>query len=118
IEIEILDDGLPESNETFFVELTVSNGFVELLEERVMGTIVDNDNCVAQPIRDPNVPIVFCEENFSQDLNAYVAASDIPAGYQLIWSYEDDFTVTEARLTNTVVTGAATYFGFLYNDQT
>src|SRR5690606_10306107 len=76
---------------------------------------VDNDNCVGQPIRDTSVPTTFCEEEFSQDLDEYVAAGDIPAGFVLIWSRSDNFNSIGSRLTNSVVTNAATYYGFLDN---
>src|SRR5690606_16128136 len=110
IELVIRDDGEPENNETFFVNLSVSNGFVSLSDGQGMGTIIDNDNCVAEPIRNPNVPTTFCEDDFSQDLNEYVTAGDIPNGYVLIWSNSNDFTDMGARRTNTVVTGAAIYY--------
>src|SRR5690606_9369364 len=118
IVVNILDDGQPENNETFFVNLSVSNGFVSLSDGQGMGTIIDNDNCVAEPIRNPNVPTTFCEDDFSQDLNEYVTAGDIPNGYGLIWSNSNDFTDMGARRTNTVVTSAATYYGFLYDEET
>lgn len=118
IVVNILDDGQPENNETFFVNLSVSNGFVSLSDGQGTGTIIDNDNCVAEPIRNPNVSTTFCEDDFSQDLNEYVLASDIPSGFVLIWSGSPDFTVTGSRLDNTVVTRAATYYGFLYNEET
>src|SRR5690606_15868909 len=81
---------------------------------------VDNDGCTEQPEKVPGIPTTFCNNELSpegvgQDLDEYVAAADIPAGFVLIWSRSDNFNSIGSRLTNTVVTRAATYYGFLDN---
>ncbi|MEB8346864.1 gliding motility-associated C-terminal domain-containing protein [Flavobacteriaceae bacterium KMM 6898] len=118
ISVPIIDDMFVEqNNETFTVTLSkVSNILVGISDDKGQGSIVDDDVCPAgdtAPELDPAVDTVFCD-TINQDLNDYV--NTIPSGISLVWSRVSDPYNDAGRLTNTVVTTAATYFGFFYDE--
>ena len=115
ITIDINDDTEAENTETFFVDLTSATGFALISKSRGVGTIADNDNCIEAPLIN-STPTIFCED-FSQDLDAYTDTA-IPSGFELIWSSSNDFSITGARLSSSVVNFAATFYGFLHNSGT
>ncbi|MEB8330058.1 gliding motility-associated C-terminal domain-containing protein, partial [Flavobacteriaceae bacterium KMM 6897] len=116
ISVPIINDGAVEQNEDFTVTLSnVSNVLVVLGDATGIGTIIDDEVCPAgdtAPELDPTVDTVFCD-TISQDLNNYI--NTIPSGISLIWSRVSDPYNVAGRLTNSVVTVAATYFGFFYD---
>lgn len=116
IAVPITNDTTVEQNENFTVTLSnVSNSLVVLGDATGVGTIVDDEVCLAgttAPELDPTVDTIFCD-SINQDLNDYV--SSIPSGISLVWSRVSDPYNVAGRITNTVVTTAATYFGFFYD---
>ncbi|MET7030103.1 Calx-beta domain-containing protein, partial [Sediminicola luteus] len=116
IAVPITNDTTVEQNEDFTVILSnVSNILVSLGDDTGVGTIVDDEVCPAgntAPDLDPTVDTIFCD-SISQDLNEYV--STIPSGLSLVWSRVSDPFNVAGRISNTVVTTAATYFGFFYD---
>lgn len=117
ISVPIINDMDVEQNEeTFRVTLSkVSNVLVGITDDTGIGTILDDEVCSIQnriPELDPSVATVFCG-TIRQDLNEYV--STIPSGLSLVWSRVSDPYNVAGRLSNTVVTTAATYFGFFYD---
>ena len=110
ISVPILNDMVVEQKEeTFKVTLSnVSSVLVGITDDTGIGTIVDDEVCSIQnttPELDPTVATVFCG-NINQDLNEYV--STIPSGISLVWSRVSDPYNVAGRITNTVVTTAAT----------
>ena len=116
IAVPITNDTTVEQSEDFTVTLSnVSNILVSLGDATGIGTIVDDEVCPAgntAPDLDPTVDTIFCD-SINQDLNDYV--STIPSGLSLVWSRVSDPFNVAGRITNTVVTTAATYFGFFYD---
>ncbi|MEJ1222657.1 Calx-beta domain-containing protein [Sediminicola sp. 1XM1-17] len=116
ISVPINNDGAVEQDEDFTVTLSnVSNILVFLGDATGIGTIVDDEVCPAgntAPPLDPAVDTIFCD-SINQDLNEYV--NNIPSGLTLVWSRVSDPYNVSGRLNNTVVTIAATYFGFYYD---
>ena len=115
IVIDILEDTVAEGTESFFVNLSNPTGLIQIDKAQGIGTIADNDNCIEAPLIN-STPTIFCED-FSQDLDAYTD-SPIPAGFELIWSSSNDFSITGARLSSSVVDFEATFYGFLHNSGT
>jgi gliding motility-associated-like protein/uncharacterized repeat protein (TIGR01451 family) len=115
ITININNDTEAENTETFFVNLTGATGFALISKSQGVGTIADNDNCIEAPLIN-STPTIFCED-FSQDLDAYTD-TDIPTGFELIWSSSNDFSITGAQLSSSIVNFAATFYGFLHNSGT
>ena len=115
VSINIIEDAIAEGTETFFVNLTNAIGLVQIVKSQGVGTIADNDNCIEAPLIN-STPTIFCED-FSQDLDAYTDTA-IPSGFELIWSSSNDFSITGARLSSSVVNFAATFYGFLHNSGT
>ena len=115
ITVNILDDGVAEGTETFFVNLTNATGLVQIDKAQGVGTIADNDNCMEAPLIN-STPTIFCAA-FTQDLDAYTDSA-VPAGFELIWSSNSDFSIEGARLNTSVVDFEATFYGFLYNEGT
>ncbi|HUH46886.1 MAG TPA: gliding motility-associated C-terminal domain-containing protein, partial [Arenibacter sp.] len=74
----------------------------------------DNDNCVSQPKMVPGMSTIFCQTEFSQNLNDYVTV--IPEGFELIWSNNPNFSLENA-LPGPVVNRTGTYYGFFYNTE-
>lgn len=117
ISVPIINDMVAEqNNETFTVNLNkVSNLLVGISDDKGQGTIIDDEVCPAgdtAPQLDPMVDTVFCD-SISQDLMAYV--NTIPNGTSLVWSRVSDPYNVAGRISNTVVTNAATYFGFFHD---
>ncbi|MCK0189553.1 gliding motility-associated C-terminal domain-containing protein, partial [Arenibacter sp. F20364] len=115
ITIDINDDTEAENTETFYVNLTNATGFALISKSQGVGTIADNDNCIEAPLIN-STPTIFCDA-FTQDLDAYTD-TDIPAGFELIWSSNSDFSIEGARLNTSVVDFEATFYGFLFNEGT
>ena len=115
VTINIIEDAIPEGTETFYVNLASAIGLVQVVKSQGIGTIADNDNCIEAPLIN-TTPTIFCED-FTQDLDAYTDTA-IPAGFELIWSSSNDFSITGARLPTSVVNFAATFYGFLHNSGT
>lgn len=113
--INIIEDAIAEGTETFFVNLTSAIGLVQITDNQGIGTITDNDNCIEAPLIN-STSTIFCDD-FTQDLDAYTDTV-IPAGFELIWSSNSDFSVEGARLNTSVVNFEATFYGFLYNEGT
>ncbi len=115
IVIDILEDTLAEGTENFFVNLSNPTGLIQIDKAQGVGTIADNDNCMEAPLIN-STPTIFCDA-FTQDLDAYTD-SPVPAGFELIWSSNSDFSIEGARLNTSVVDFEATFYGFLYNEST
>ncbi|WP_026810061.1 Calx-beta domain-containing protein [Arenibacter latericius] len=116
IEVPIIDDDVAEGTKTFFVNLVNATGLAKIIKNRGIGTITDNDNCIEAPLINADVSTIFCSD-FSQDLDEYTKTS-IPSGYQLVWSSSDDFSNIGARRKSSVVDFAASFYGYLYNEET
>ncbi|MEJ1222658.1 gliding motility-associated C-terminal domain-containing protein [Sediminicola sp. 1XM1-17] len=116
ISVPIINNSLVEEDEDFKMTLSkVSNAAVGISDDTGLATIVDDDDCPAgdmAPVLDPAVDTVFCNA-INQDLNDYV--NTIPSGLSLVWSRVSDPFNGSGRLNNTVVTTAATYFGFYFD---
>lgn len=115
IVIDILEDVIAEGTEEFFVNLSNATGFAQIAKAQGVGTITDNDNCIEAPLIN-DTSTIFCAA-FTQDLDAYTDTT-IPAGFELIWSSNSDFSVTGARLNTSIIDFEATFYGFLYNEGT
>jgi gliding motility-associated-like protein len=115
VTINIMEDAIAEGTETFYVNLTTPIGLIQIDKAQGIGTIADNDNCIEAPLIN-GTPTIFCED-FTQDLDAYTDTA-IPAGFELIWSSSNDFSITGARLPTSIVNFAATFYGFLHNSGT
>ena len=113
--IDINDDTEAENTETYFVNLTAATGFAIISKSQGVGTIADNDNCIEAPLIN-STSTIFCDA-FTQDLDDYTDTA-IPAGFELIWSSNSDFSITGARLSTSVVDFEATFYGFLFNSGT
>ena len=115
IVVDIIEDAVAEGTESFFVDLSNPIGLIQIDKDQGVGTIADNDNCIEAPLIN-STPTIFCDA-FIQDLDAYTDTT-IPAGFELIWSSNSDFSVTGARLNTSVIDFEATFYGFLYNEST
>ncbi len=81
-------------------------------------TILNDDNppnCDAgnTPPNPTGIPTLFCDV-INQDLNEYTDSTP-PPGTALTWSANPDPLVTNAHITNTVVSIPGTYYGFFYD---
>ncbi|GGD46055.1 hypothetical protein GCM10011361_11280 [Muriicola marianensis] len=81
-------------------------------------TILNDDNppnCDAgnTPPAPTGIPTLFCDV-INQDLNEYTNSTP-PPGTTLTWSANPDPLVTNAHITNTVVSIPGTYYGFFYD---
>lgn len=125
IEVPIINDELLEETESFTFRLGFpSNNVQRANGGEAIGTINDDDNCVAAPILDTSVSQIYCVENdpnstFSANLFDYTT-SEAPTGTVLTWSRISDPLNTESHLTPAEaqnVSAQASYYGFFY-DQT
>lgn len=67
----------------------------------------------AAPVLNTGVTTIFCDV-LSQNLNVYTNSTP-PPGTTLKWSTNADPLITNAHLTNTVVTAPGSYFGFFFD---
>lgn len=128
ITVALVDDQLLEESETFTVQLGLpTNGVQRANGGTATGTINDDDNCVAAPTLDTDVPTTFCGTDgdiiFANDpnvnsLNDYTN-SVAPAGTTLRWSRDseplnENSYLLPAELSNITIEGS--YYGFFLDD--
>ncbi|WP_273272658.1 Calx-beta domain-containing protein [Maribacter polysiphoniae] len=123
INIPLIDDGVLESTETFFVDLTNSTSlFVPIIDNRGIATIEDDDNCAPAPILNTDVQTTFCG-TFTYDNGTAVSLNDYtdstaPAGMVLTWSRLSNPLNASAHLLPSEVDNLAndgSYYGFFYD---
>ncbi|MEZ2415246.1 gliding motility-associated C-terminal domain-containing protein, partial [Muriicola sp. E247] len=118
LDVTVNGDVNTETDETFFVIL--SNPVNAVLNDNLgQGTIINDDIppvCDAgdTPPAPTGISTLFCDV-INQDLNEYTNSTP-PAGTSLTWSANPDPLVTNAHITNTVVSIPGTYYGFFYDD--
>ncbi|TVZ16764.1 Calx-beta domain-containing protein [Maribacter sp. MAR_2009_72] len=123
IVVPIINDELLEETETFTVQLGVPTNNVQRTNGgTAIGTINDDDNCVAAPILDPSVSMIYCVEDGSDDgfiANLYdYTQSEAPTGTVLTWSRVSDPLNTDSHLSPTEaqnIDTQASYYGFFYD---
>ncbi|PIF00824.1 MAG: hypothetical protein CR994_04015 [Maribacter sp.] len=124
INIPLIDDGVLESTETFFVDLYNStNSFVPITDNRGIATIEDDDNCAPAPILNTAVQTTFCgtftyDDGTPMSLNDYTD-STAPAGMALTWSRVSDPLNENAHLDPLDVASPpneGSYYGFFYDE--
>lgn len=123
IVVPIINDELLEETETFTVQLGLpSNNVQRANGGTATGTINDDDNCVAAPILDSSVSMIYCVEVGSDD--GFIAnlfdytQSEAPNGTVLTWSRVSDPLNTDSHLSPTEaqnIDAPASYYGFFYD---
>jgi gliding motility-associated-like protein/uncharacterized repeat protein (TIGR01451 family) len=122
IPVTINNDQVLESTETFSVQLSLPTNNVQLANGgTAIGTINDDDNCVAAPVLDTSVSNVYCVETlttaFSANLFDYTS-SVAPSGTVLTWSRVSTPLTTTSHLTTAEaqdVNTPASYYGFFFD---
>lgn len=123
VNIEPVDDEIIDGDITYFINIGIKESeddYEDVGSKTVAVINADNDfNCpagVVAPVKDPDVATVFCQA-FSQNLDQY-NSSPIPPGVDLIWSSSSNFGNSGAHLASSIVSSAATYYGFFYHERT
>ncbi|MBS9460779.1 gliding motility-associated C-terminal domain-containing protein [Flagellimonas sp. 389] len=88
------------------------NRFTDLVVTVIDCTVTCNVGTIA-PVLNTSESTEFCD-TINADLNDYVTSTVAPAGSVLTWSTNPDPLVTAAHRSS-IVTGAASYFGFFYD---
>ena len=122
ITVPINNDAVLENTETFEVQLGLPTNNVQLVNGgTAIGTINDDDNCVAAPVLDASVSPIYCVEKtgdaFSANLYDFTS-STAPSGTVLTWSRVSDPLDTVPHLTVTEAQNVglpASYYGFFYD---
>ncbi|MEM7484139.1 MAG: gliding motility-associated C-terminal domain-containing protein [Bacteroidota bacterium] len=88
------------------------NQFTDLVVTVIDCTVTCNVGTIA-PVLNASESREFCD-TINADLNDYVTSTVAPAGSVLTWSTNPDPLITAAHRSS-IVTGAASYFGFFYD---
>ncbi|WP_405410556.1 Calx-beta domain-containing protein [Maribacter sp. Asnod1-A12] len=121
--VPVNNDAILENTETFEVQLGVPSNNVQLVNGgSAIGTIQDDDNCVAAPVLDETVSNIYCVEaagdSFSANLFDFTS-STAPTGTVLTWSRISDPLNTNSHLTAAEAENVglpASYYGFFYDE--
>ncbi|SKB38739.1 Calx-beta domain-containing protein [Maribacter arcticus] len=122
ITVPINNDAVLENTETFEVQLGLPTNNVQLVNGgTAIGTINDDDNCVAAPVLDASVSPIYCVVDTGSAFSANLfdfTTSIAPSGTVLTWSrVSNPLTITshlspaEAQDIST----PASYYGFFYD---
>ncbi len=122
ITVPINNDAVLENTETFSVQLGLPTNNVERANGgTAIGTINDDDNCVAAPVLDASVSPIYCVldagSSFSANLFDFTT-SIAPSGTVLTWSRVSNPLITNSHLTAAEaqdVSTPASYYGFFYD---
>jgi gliding motility-associated-like protein/uncharacterized repeat protein (TIGR01451 family) len=122
INVSIINDAILENMETFSLQLGLpTNGVQRANGGTAIGTINDDDNCVAAPVLDATVSSIYCVEAIEDDFTANLfdfTNSTAPSGTVLTWSRVSDPLNTDSHLTPTEAQNVnipASYYGFFYD---
>ncbi|WP_082960101.1 Calx-beta domain-containing protein [Maribacter hydrothermalis] len=123
IPVSINNDQVLESTETFSVQLSLPTNNVQLANGgTAIGTINDDDNCVAAPVLDTSVSTIYCVETLTSPFSANLfdyTSSVAPSGTVLTWSRVSTPLTTTSHLTSAEaqnVNTPASYYGFFYDE--
>ncbi|SIQ24830.1 Calx-beta domain-containing protein [Maribacter ulvicola] len=123
ITVPVNNDAVLENTETFTVQLGVPTNNVQRTNGgSAIGTIQDDDNCVAAPVLDASVSTVYCVETAGDDFSANLfdfTSSTAPAGTVLTWSRVSNPLNTNSHLTVAEAEDVdlpASYYGFFYDE--
>ncbi|WP_282049230.1 Calx-beta domain-containing protein [Maribacter aquivivus] len=122
ITVPVINDAVLENTETFTVQLGIPTNNVQRGSGgSAIGTIQDDDNCVAAPTLDTSVSNIYCVETagdaFSANLFGFTS-STAPAGTVLTWSRVSNPLNTNSHLTVAEAQDVdlpASYYGFFYD---
>ena len=121
ISVPIINDQLLENTETFTLQLGVpTNGVQQTNGGTAIGTINDDDNCIAAPILDTSVSNLFCDV-IDRSLNDFTQSTP-PAGnpnVALRWSRNSDPLNENAYLLAAEVANppnAGSFYGFFLDN--
>ena len=122
ITVPINNDAVLENTETFEVQLGLPTNNVQLVNGgTAIGTINDDDNCVAAPELDMSVSNIYCVESLSTPFSANLfdfTDTPAPSGTVLTWSRVSNPLITNSHLTVAEaqdVSTPASYYGFFYD---
>lgn len=123
ITVPINNDAVLENTETFTVQLGLPTNNVQRDGGgTAIGTIQDDDNCVAAPTLDTTVSNIYCVETAGDDFSANLfdyTNSAAPAGTVLTWSRVSNPLNTNSHLTVAEAQDVdlpASYYGFFYDE--
>ena len=122
VTVSINNDALLEETETFSIQLGLPSNGVQLANGgTAIGTINDDDNCVAAPVLDTSISTIYCVEAIEDDFSANLfdfTNSTAPSGTVLTWSRVSDPLNTDSHLTPAEaqnINTPASYYGFFYD---
>lgn len=122
INVPIINDQLLENSETFSVQLGLPTNNVQLVNSgTAIGTINDDDNCVAAPVLDASVSPIYCVVDTGSAFSANLfdfTTSIAPSGTVLTWSRVSNPLITNSHLTVAEaqdVSTPASYYGFFFD---
>ncbi|TDS19230.1 gliding motility-associated-like protein [Maribacter caenipelagi] len=123
ITVPIINDAVLENTEAFTVQLGLPTNNVQRAGGgTAIGTIQDDDNCVAAPTLDTTVSNIYCVETAGDDFSANLfdyTNSAAPAGTVLTWSRVSNPLNTNSHLTVAEAQDVglpASYYGFFYDE--
>ncbi|WP_291966271.1 Calx-beta domain-containing protein, partial [Maribacter sp.] len=123
ITVPVINDAILENTETFTVQLGIPTNNVQRGSNgSAIGTIQDDDNCVAAPTLDTSVSNIYCVETAGDDFSANLfdfTSSTAPAGTVLTWSRVSNPLNTNSHLTVAEAQDVdlpASYYGFFYDE--
>ncbi|WP_051941703.1 Calx-beta domain-containing protein [Maribacter forsetii] len=121
--VSITNDAILENTETFILQLGIPTNNVQRASGgTAIGTIQDDDNCVAAPTLDTSVSNIYCVEEPGDDFSANLfdfTDSTAPAGTVLTWSRVSNPLNTNSHLTVAEAQDVdlpASYYGFFYDE--
>tara|TARA_R110002074_G_scaffold122612_5_gene257291 strand:- start:4991 stop:9817 length:4827 start_codon:yes stop_codon:yes gene_type:complete len=122
ITVPINNDAVLEDTETFNVQLGLPTNNVQRVNGgTAIGTINDDDNCVAAPVLDASVSPIYCVVDAGSTFSANLfdfTSSIAPSGTVLTWSRVSNPLITNSHLTVAEaqnVSTPASYYGFFYD---
>tara|TARA_R110001592_G_scaffold90026_1_gene264834 strand:+ start:653 stop:5446 length:4794 start_codon:yes stop_codon:yes gene_type:complete len=122
ITVPINNDAVLEDTETFNVQLGLPTNNVQRANGgTAIGTINDDDNCVAAPVLDASVSPIYCVVDTGSTFSANLfdfTSSIAPSGTVLTWSRVSNPLITNSHLTVAEaqnVSTPASYYGFFYD---
>ncbi|MEM9000242.1 MAG: Calx-beta domain-containing protein, partial [Bacteroidota bacterium] len=120
IVVNLIDDNLIESTETFGIQLTsITNSLVTFSggDDTAIVTVTDDDVCATgtnAPVLDATEPTDFCD-TLNKDLDDYTN-SGVPMNAVLRWALSDaNLDDDTTHLSSSVVNAPGTYFGFFFD---
>ena len=122
ITVPINNDAVLENTETFDVQLGLPTNNVQRANGgTAIGTINDDDNCVAAPVLDASVSPIYCVVDIGSAFSANLydfTTSIAPSGTVLTWSRVSNPLIINSHLTVAEaqdVSTPASYYGFFYD---